>query len=60
MLSENIILYSPMFLLKEIGRHRKEIRDKFGLNGKQFSLTLELIKSVVKFVPLSEFKEFIK
>ncbi len=30
------------------------------MNEKQFSLTLELIKTLAKFVPLKEFKEYIK
>lgn len=59
-LLEDLKLFSPEFLLKEIEKHKEEIKKKFGLNEKQFSLTLELLKITVELVPLKEFKEFIE
>lgn len=47
-----------MFLLKEIGRHRKEIRDKFGLNGKQL-FNSRTDKKCCKIVPLSDLKSLL-
>lgn len=59
-LLEDVKLFSPEFLLKELQKHRGEVKEKFGLNEKQFSLTLELLKIVVGFVPLEEFNEFVE
>lgn len=56
-LLEDVKLFSPKFLLKELEEHKEEIKEKFGLNEKQFSLTLELLKIAVEFVPLQEFKK---
>lgn len=59
-LLEDVKLFSPEFLLKELEKHKEEVKEKFGLNEKQFSLTLELLKITVEFVPLKEFKEFVE
>lgn len=59
-LLEDVKLFSPDFLLKEIERHGGEIREKFGLNERQFTLTLELLKTAVDLVPLREFEEFVE
>lgn len=59
-LSGYVGLFSPIFLLKELGEHKEEIKEKFELNEVQFILTLELIKRIVEFVPLRDFKEFVK
>lgn len=59
-LLEDVKLFSPEFLLKELEKHKEEVKGKFGLNEKQFSLTLELLKIAVEFVPLKEFKEFVE
>jgi predicted nucleic acid-binding protein len=58
-LSGKVVLFSPKFLLKELAKHREEIKEKFGLDEKQFTLTLELIKALVEFKPLDEFKDLI-
>jgi predicted nucleic acid-binding protein len=59
-LSGDVEIFSPLFLLEEIEEHKEEIKEKFGLNELQFSLTIELIKALVRFVPLEEFKEYIE
>ncbi len=58
-LSGNVTLFSPEFLLKELIKHKKEIMRKFRLKNEQFELTAELVKAVVQFRPLSEFEEYI-
>lgn len=58
-LSGDVRVFSPTFLLEEIEEHKEEIKEKFGLNEEQFLLILELIKTVVEFVPPEKFKEFI-
>jgi len=58
-ISGEVKLYSPKFLLKELDEHKDEVKEKFGLNETQFQLVLELVKAVVEFIPLEDFKEFI-
>lgn len=59
-ISGEVKLFSPQFLLKELGEHKDEVKEKFRLNETQFQLVLELVKAVVEFIPLEDFKEFIE
>ncbi|MCX8000564.1 MAG: PIN domain-containing protein [Leptospiraceae bacterium] len=59
-ISGEVKLFSPQFLLKELDKHKDEVKEKFGLNETRFQLVLELVKAVVEFIPLEDFKEFIE
>jgi len=57
----NFKLYSPMFCLKELIKHSKEICEKFEIPKEGFEKILEEIKTkgIIKFVPLSAYKEYL-
>ena len=50
-------LYSPEFSLKELEKHKQEILEKFSLNETQHLLILSLLKTTIKFVNETEYKE---
>ena len=50
-------LYSPEFSLKELEKYKQEILEKFSLNETQHLLTLSLLKTTIKFVKETEYKE---
>lgn len=57
--SDNFNLYAPEFLLEEIKKHGEEIKSKSGLLQGNIELALTLISLNIKFIPFSEFEQFI-
>lgn len=53
-------LISPSLALEEIEEKRELIKSKFCLNDIQFSISLEIIKSLIEFIPKEEYCEFLK
>lgn len=52
-------LHAPEYLLGEIWEHEQEIIDKSGLSPAECRDALELIASKIRFVPFSEYAQFI-
>jgi predicted nucleic acid-binding protein len=50
-----LTLFSPEYALEEINQHAKEIMEKSGLLGKDFSLIKEKLVLTVNFIPLTEY-----
>ncbi len=52
-------LFAPEYLLKEFAEHESEILIKTKRTRDEFSEVLEIIKSVITFIPREEVKSFI-
>lgn len=55
-----IKLYSPMFVIEEINKYKKDISKKFNLTELQFKIIEKLFYNVINIVGIEEFSEFIK
>ena len=56
---DSINLFAPEYLLKEFDKHKKYITKKAKLSEEDFNLALDLVSSRIKFIPFSEFEQFI-
>ena len=57
--SGDVELYSPKFALTEILKHKNEILKRAKLPKEEFESLLGLMKQRVKFIPESEYAEFV-
>ena len=57
MLSSDLRLFAPDFLLCELEEHKDEILEKSGISLEEFGLALSIVSSRIKFVPLQEFEQ---
>ena len=58
--SDKLKLYSPEYLLYEIGKYKKEISEKSGLSIDEINILFSLMSSNISLISFSEFKEFVK
>lgn len=56
---EEIHLFAPEYLLKEIGKHKKEILHKSKLTDIDLEKALDLVCLRIEFVPFSKFEKYI-
>lgn len=54
----NIELYSPLFSLEEIKKHKSDILERFNLTEEQYSLIEKLLRIVVNFISEDEYSQF--
>jgi len=59
-LSEALDVYSPVYALEELEKHKEKILQVFSLSIEQYRLILRLLHTVVVFVELDEYKEHLK
>lgn len=60
LLSTRLLLFSPEFALDKIKKHKEEIMHKSNNSDEEFNRVLKELKSIVKFIPLHEYSEFLK
>ena len=58
--SPSLELYSPKFALKELSKYRKVVMSKAKINIGVFGILERVIAWKVEFVPVIEFKDFLK
>lgn len=58
--SSSLELYSPGFALKELSKHRKVVMSKAKISIGEFGLLERVIAWRIKFIPVTEFKEFLQ
>jgi predicted nucleic acid-binding protein len=56
----NLELFSPEFALEEINKYKEDILEKTGISEKQFKQHRRDIAIAVEFIPLEEYKAFLK
>lgn len=57
--SDALKLFAPEFLLKECEKHKQEIASKAGLPAEALMLAVSLMSSRIRFIPFSEFKQYL-
>lgn len=57
--SDKTDLFAPEYLMEEFNKHKLEILEKSGLAEVELDLALAILYSKIKFIPFSEFKQFI-
>ena len=58
--NDKMKIYAPEFLKEEIEKYKRDIIEKSGLEENEFNLFLSLVCSRINFIPLEDFKNFIK
>jgi predicted nucleic acid-binding protein len=58
--SDRVNLFAPEFLFEEIQKHKKDVQDKTGLPESELDTAISIIKSRIKLVPFSEFRNQIE
>ena len=58
LINPNLELYSPEYALDELNKHLEEIMLKSKINIGVFELYKKILSWFVKFIPVSEYKEF--
>lgn len=59
-LSEELDIYSPVYALEELEKHKGKTLEVFSLSSEQYDLILRLLHTVVVFVELKEYAEHLK
>ena len=59
-MSDKLELFAPDYALEEINKYKKEIIKKTGISEREFSLLRVDIAISVNFVPIQEYKNFLK
>lgn len=60
LMKTNLGLFSPEFALEEINAHESDILKKTGLSKKEFRQLRTDLAIAVEFIPLEEYKKFLK
>lgn len=53
-------LFAPEFILKELKKHKEEIREKSKLSEEEFNIAIALIFSKIKLIPFEELRSFLE
>jgi predicted nucleic acid-binding protein len=60
LLNQNNLLFAPEFALEELKKYEKEIIHKAKITKKEFSEIRKELAILIEFIPLEEYKQFLK
>ena len=60
MFNENINLFAPEFLFEEFAKYKEEIIKKTKRTETELKEVLDMLKSIITFIPKEEFEEFLR